>query len=394
MQIKHILLLLSFLVSSLGFAQDMQLSPLSKISLLTVGTADELHSKFGHSAIRVYDPVKGMDIVFGYGQYSSFTDNFYLKFTQGKLNYTISAERLQSFLDGYKIENRWVREQDLKLNREEQDKLFSFLQTNYKPENREYKYDFLSNNCATKLPEIFKQIYGDKLQFNYDHLKEQFTFRQLLRQNLDLNSWSNFGIDLALGSVIDRKASPYEHMFLPYYVYLQLPNTTLNGRKLTTTDNLIVDVVPAEKKSNLLFSPFVWLAIFMATVLFITYNNFKKHTRNRGLDFILFLVSGLAGILILFLWFFTDHWETKLNFNSLWAFAPNIFVAFFLLKKQPPTWIKNYLWLLLTLIILTLILWVFQIQMFSPLIIFILVAFVIRYLFLLNFLRQKTRSNS
>ena len=81
-----------------------------------------------------------MDVVFGYGQYSSFTDNFYLKFTQGKLNYTISAEPLSSFIDGYIIENRWVREQNLNLTREEQDKLFDYLQINYEPKNREYKY--------------------------------------------------------------------------------------------------------------------------------------------------------------------------------------------------------------------------------------------------------------
>ena len=215
MRFKRLLLLLSLLFSSLGFSQEMELSPLAKISLLTVGTGDELHSKFGHSAIRVHDPVKGMDVVFGYGQYSSFTDNFYLKFTQGKLNYTISAEPLSSFIDGYIIENRWVREQNLNLTREEQDKLFDYLQINYEPKNREYKYDFLSNNCATKIPAIFKEIYGDKLQFNYNHLREQFTFRQLLRQNLDLNSWSNFGIDLALGSVIDREAKPYELMLEP-----------------------------------------------------------------------------------------------------------------------------------------------------------------------------------
>ena len=130
----------------------------------------------------------------------------------------------------------------------------------------------------------------------------------------------------------------------------------------------------------------------MTIVLYLTYRNYKQNTRNRGLDFILFLVSGLAGVLILFLWFFTDHWETKLNFNSLWAFAPNLIIAFFLLKKQPPVWIKNYLWLLIGLIAMTIILWIFKIQMFSPLIIFILVAFGIRYLFLLNCFRQKTLS--
>ena len=87
-----------------GFSQKNQLSPLSKISLLTVGTGDELAAKFGHSAIRFQDPTLGIDEVYGYGTYDFEDPNFYLNFTRGKLAYTISRMPLNFFEREYKFE--------------------------------------------------------------------------------------------------------------------------------------------------------------------------------------------------------------------------------------------------------------------------------------------------
>ena len=64
MQFKKFLFIISLAFSSLGFAQP-ELSSASKISLLTVGTADELYAKFGHSAIRIQDPTLQIDVIMG-----------------------------------------------------------------------------------------------------------------------------------------------------------------------------------------------------------------------------------------------------------------------------------------------------------------------------------------
>lgn len=389
MRLKKIILLLFFTFSFFGFSQDLVLSPLSKVSLLTVGTGDELYSKFGHSAFRIQDPTIGVDRIYDYGGFDFEQPGFYLKFVQGKLNYRMSGYKTEGFIKAYELENRWVKEQTLNLSQEERNEIFAFLQNNYRKENRYYLYDFLFDNCATKIPEVLKKGLGDKLKFDYPHLEKTFTFRELIHQSLDENAWATFGIDLALGSIIDRKASPWEHQFLPVYVYEQLKHTKINAEAFVTNEELLVEEKPLEKSTLIIFTPLFWLILLMLAVVILTYFDFKKKKRTRWLDFSLFFITGAAGLLLFFLWFMTDHVFTKDNFNLLWAFPLNIILAFILLKsKTPPNWFTILLWALIAGIGITIILWLFNIQIFSPLLIFILVALAIRYLYLIHYFKQ------
>ncbi len=388
MRLKKYLFLLLLAHGLLCFSQRPTLSSLAKVSILTVGTADELHSKFGHTAIRLQDPSINLDIVYNYGLFDFDDPSFYVKFTRGKLDYRLGRQKFKDFLFNYQLENRWVKEQVLRLNEEQRTKLFAFLENNYRPENRYYKYDFLFDNCSTRIPAALQSVLGDDWKLDYDHLKAAYTFRELIHQNLEVNSWSNFGIDLALGSVIDRKATPWEHLFLPLYLFKQLPHSVIDGEALVTSHSRLLAERPVEKSENFFLSPLFWLSFCLLAVLYMTYRDTKRQARSRWLDFSLFLVSGLAGMLILFLWFATDHLATKMNFNALWAFAPNLLVAFVILKRQLPAWVKTYLWIVILLLLLTLLLWVFMVQVFSPLILFLLGALLIRYVFLIRYMKK------
>jgi hypothetical protein len=130
----------------LGLSQNAELSPLSKISLLTVGTGEDLAAKFGHSAIRLQDPTLGIDEVYGYGTYDFEDPNFYLNFTRGKLAYTISRIPFKYFDYSYQQEKRWIKEQELDLNLQQRTLIVGFLENNLLPENKKYKYDFLFDN--------------------------------------------------------------------------------------------------------------------------------------------------------------------------------------------------------------------------------------------------------
>ena len=383
MRLNKCILSLLLVFSTLAFAQPT-LSDHAKISILTIGTADELYAKFGHSAIRIQDAAQGIDVVYNYGQFDFNTPNFYLKFTQGKLLYRLSRISFANFLYDYEVENRWVKEQQLLLSSKENNELFAFLENNYLPENRYYKYDFLFDNCSTRIPAALKSVLGDKLNFEYGHLKDHYTFRELIHQNLEVNSWSNFGIDLALGSVIDRKATPSEHMFLPIYVYKQLPNTKINKQPLVLDDKLLLDTKPVVKNTNFFSSPLFWLTLASIVIIGITYSNFKSKTRSRIVDFTLFFITGLAGLIIVLLWFATDHQATAKNFNFLWTFPLNLIIAFVVLKKKKmPKWILSYMYLLLVGIFISIAIWLFKVQIFNILITPILIALVVRYSFLI-----------
>ena len=190
-----------------------------EVSLLTADPGKELYSSFGHSAIRLRELVpEGRDVVFNFGTFDFDTPNFYGKFATGKLNYMLSISNYDRFVVEYDYYKRGLREQVLNLTDEQTDFLVQHLDAQYDPARRFYKYDFFYNNCATKIRDAFEIAIGDQLVWNDSTVEEKKTFRNLLDEFVMPLPWADFGIDLALGSVIDRPASPREKQFLPTYM--------------------------------------------------------------------------------------------------------------------------------------------------------------------------------
>lgn len=389
MHLRYYLFLLFSTVLATGFSQSIVLSEDARISVLTCGPGEELYTRFGHSAFRVQDSGLGIDVVYNYGTFNFNAPNFYSNFARGKLIYTLSRQRFENFLYDYELENRWVKEQLLGLNRKETMELFEFLENNYKPENRDYQYDFLYDNCSTKMPDVLKKLLGPQLEFLDDHLEKHYTFRQLIRQNLRTNSWASFGIDLALGADIDRKATARQHMFLPKYVMMQLANSRLNGRPLIRRTRTVLDNPEQLRVPIFTTSPLFWFALLSLFTITITYIDYRNKARSRWLDFFLFFSSGLVGFFLLFLWFLTDHNATVNNLNVLWAFPFNLIVAFLLVRrKNIPDWLEKYLKGLFLLFLVMVILWLFKVQVFSPLVILLILPLLLRYFWILYYVRN------
>ena len=380
--IRTLFFLLFFTVIALR-AQEDPLSSNAVISVVTCGPGTELYSSFGHSAFRVQDREKGIDWIYNYGTFNFNTPNFYGKFARGKLLYSLSKQRFENFLYTYELENRWVKEQVLDITPAERNEVFAFLENNYKPQNRDYKYDFLMENCSTKIPEVLKASLGEDLVFT-DYLQDNpKTFRDLIQENLIWNSWASFGIDLALGAVIDRKADYKQYMFLPEYVYFQLDKTTLEGRPVVSRVRTILDYNLQNRGNFFTSSPLFWCGLLFLFTATITFIDFRNRVRSRVLDVILFAVSGLAGCVMVFLWFFTDHTATALNLNVLWAFPLNLVFVYFLVRhKHLPSWGIPYLAGLLVLLLLASLIWGMGIQTFSPVVSILLLTLGLRYGFL------------
>src|SRR5690606_21928838 len=234
---KKYLLLLLVLITVSAKAQFGSLLPTAEISIVTIDLGAELYDKFSHSAFRVKDTLSWVDVVFNYWVYYFNTANFYTQFAQGKLLYQLGVSYYQPFFETYVAQNRWIKEQTLNLSDSEKEAISDFLWNNAQPENKKYKYDFFFDNCATKIRDVIQKVLGNKLEFKEDHIKEEFTFRELIQQNLQANSWGSLGIDIALGAVIDRKAKPIEYQFLPEYVYEGAANAVINRNG--TSENLV-----------------------------------------------------------------------------------------------------------------------------------------------------------
>lgn len=379
------LLLLFLIISSFVYGQDITLSNAAEISVLTVGPGSSLNDAFGHSAFRIKDINNNLDVVYGYGEYDFEASNFYLKFAQGKLNYLLSKDEFSRFYQIYVYYNRTIKEHVLNLSQKEKQDLFNYLTNNYKPENRKYLYEFFFDNCATRIKDVVNIATQDNITFNNPEEFEAKTFRYLIYDHVDRNSWGSLGIDMALGSVIDRQATPEEHMFLPKNIFKFFEVATKkDGFALVKNSNTIFTQIPRKPSDSVFSSPLFILGIISLFILYITYKDFKNRKRTIWLDIILFALTGLIGILILLLWFATDHKGTHQNYNFLWAFAFNIIMIGQLLKSKPKQWFVKYLKFLVIMLCLMTLHWIIGVQVFAIALIPLMIAFFVRYAYLVN----------
>ena len=373
--------------SCFQLAAQQKLSPEATVSVVTCGQGTELYSAFGHSAFRIYDPVLKLDKIYNYGTFDFNKPNFYLNFAKGKLIYQLSTTRYGYFLQEFNYENRWVKTQELNLDEADVQAVYNFLENNAKPENRSYRYDFFYDNCSTKIEEVIKTVLKDKVTFNNNHITSHKSHRDLIADyTADKFKWGKFGIDLALGSVIDDEATAAEYKFLPDYIYLGFENATINvdgeNIPLVKASNKVLNERASPKPFSIL-QPFIVFLVISLFFIWITYKNYTTNKRSKWVDFFLYFITGLIGIAVLLLWFATSHTATYKNFNFLWAFAPNLVVAFFMFKTVLPKWLPNYNKLLLVLLVIQAILWMVKIQVFNIAIIPIMAMLFVRYCFLI-----------
>ena len=378
-KLGFLLILLTFVGLSPAKAQFWE------VSLLTADPGTELYSSFGHSAIRMRElGPGGRDLVFNFGTFDFDTPNFYGKFATGKLNYMLSVATYDRFIVEYDYYKRGLREQVLDLNEEQKDFLLQHLDAQYAPERRFYKYDFFYNNCATKIRDAFDVVIGEQLVWS-DTLAEEKTFRNLIDEFVLPLPWADFGIDLALGSVIDRPATELEKQFLPTYMGQAFAKATIvkNGvsRPLVKQSRVLLEY-PKEATQQSLLNPsvvFWFLAIIFAA---LTGYGFKKGKLMKVLDIALFGILGILGLVVTFLWFFTDHSATLWNWNILWAFPGHLVLVWGLVARPNATWISSYLLFVMVATVVVLLLWIVGVQSFYPALIPILLLLLLRANFL------------
>ena len=379
-KLGFLLILLSFVGLTPAKAQFWE------VSLLTADPGTELYSSFGHSAIRMREmgPDGGRDLVFNFGTFDFDTPNFYGKFATGKLNYMLSVVPYDRFIVEYDYYKRGLREQVLDLNEEQKDFLLQHLDAQYAPERRFYKYDFFYNNCATKIRDAFDIAMGEQLVWS-DSVAEEKTFRNLIDEFVLPLPWADFGIDLALGAVIDRPATELEKQFLPTYMEQAFANATIleNGvsRPLVKQSRVLLEY-PKENAQQSLLNPS--MVFWLLTLVFaaLTLYGFKKGKLMKGLDVALFGSVGILGLVVAFLWFFTDHSATAWNWNILWAFPGHLVLVWGLVARPNATWISSYLLFVMGATVMTLLFWIFGLQSFSPALIPILLLLLLRSNFL------------
>jgi len=330
-----------------------------EISLLTCSPGNELYSLFGHTAIRIRDARRGMDIVYNYGTFDDSDPLFYFYFTRGIMQYSLSVSTFKDFMVEYEFEHRTVVAQILNLTCEEKNRLYESLRKNTMDENRLYQYYFLSDNCTTRAARIIESntndslIYRDIFPVNSSvvpHSAESLisgpgmTYRDMIHIYLDREhqDWPEFGIDMLLGKNLDIKPSNIEAIhFLPDYLYKGMDSAQDGSKAMVSERNTLLQF-PETKMSAGWFTPMLF---FMGILLLSIVLYFFRNNRNAAIsllifDFLFFTLLGLIGLLMTYMWLGRIDDVCRNNINILWALPTHIIAIFFIRKKA--AWVKYY----------------------------------------------------
>ena len=303
-----------------------------KVSLVTFYPGSEPHNIWGHSEIRVQQgPI---DLYFNYGVFDFQAPAFMWRFMLGETDYLCQPVPRAYATIG--MEQRRMVEQELNLPQERALAVRDFLWNNAQPENREYRYKFLSDNCSTRPRDIIELAAGEGLQYpafspatilkgSSQGDRTTVTYRDILAHYCRNYAWEKFGIDLVLGWDVDTALDQRATMFIPMLLMDAVADATI------TTDSVTMPLVkattvPIDKSTDgnvrpptpWYISPMAFALLVLVLTLLISCRDWRQRDVSRWFDTILFTVGGLAGCILFSLIFFSTHEATSPNINIVW----------------------------------------------------------------------------
>lgn len=294
-----------------------------RISLLTVGPGEEMYQLEGHTALRIQTD-DGEDLVVNWGVFDFHAPNFAYRFVKGETDYSIGMTSMAWFLAEYAHEGRYVTEQPLNLTADEADEAMRLINNNLLPQNKEYRYNYLLDNCATRpLAIIEKALASDGARLVTDMPEEPVTIRdEMRRYHAEFPSYQLF-IDFALGSGIDHEATVRERAFAPIFLSEMAAKSEIiatdgTARPLTAgTYTLLHSNIGTPSESG--FPAWLVVALITLSAILVTVRDVKRRRVSRWYDASFYAVIGLLGCIAAFLVLVSEHEATSPNINLMWA---------------------------------------------------------------------------
>jgi Domain of unknown function (DUF4105) len=318
---RQLFLLLMFcLVSNLAHAQtDLAQPPVNlRAGVMTIEPGEEFWARFGHDAIIIENISTGASISYNFGYFDMSEPGFFSNFMNGRMQYQLVVIPTDEDIAHYENLGRGVKVQWLNLNQAQILSLYKTLDENAKPENSRYTYDYYTSNCATRVRDAIDSVLDGQLQSQLSGRSMGNTYRSESVRLAWPAKWMAMGFHLGLGPAADAPLSRWQEAFIPMRLRDSLREVKLaNGRPLVHSEAELVkhrlSLPPAEiplwKKQAFFIGLITAIAILWLA---------KRWPRlTAALASVFWLISGLLGCLMLFVWFGSAHWAGYKNANVL-----------------------------------------------------------------------------
>lgn len=293
-----------------------------RIGVVTMEPGGIFFERFGHNALLVQDDAAGTAISYNFGYFDMEEPGFFGNFVRGHMKYWLVALPLDEDLARYAQTGRGVGVQWLDLTPEAATALAAALAENARPENAQYRYDYYTSNCSTKVRDAIDQAIGGALQPQLAGRSQGNTYRSESVRLAAPAPWMALGFHLGLGGFADRPLSRWDESFIPMRLRDALREVKLaDGRPLVSREEALlphrVDLPPAE-------APRPRTAAFFAGIALAVLALWSARRAPRALTagaLVFWTLAGLAGTVMALIWLATDHVAGHGNQNLL-LFSP------------------------------------------------------------------------
>lgn len=318
-----------------------------RIDLYTYGPGTVYWERFGHDALIITDTASGQAYAFNYGTFDFNQKDFYLNFARGIMIYRAADWPAEDDIEEYSGVGRSITDQHLNLTPDQRAALRDFLVWNVQPANARYRYRYFRDNCTTRVRDALDRVLGGALAAQLTGpAAANETYRSETDRLMAGQPWMMYLLDLGLGPYADQPLSRWTGAFIPARLMQELRGVHgSNGAPLVESETILS---PQRLPSPPATAPDLrWPLVIAGLVLGIAFIA-SAWLRNQydierwwfaSVGGLYAVVAGLAGLLMLVLWFATAHRAAWANEN-LWLFNPGAWLllpALWRLRKPDAT---------------------------------------------------------
>ncbi len=295
-----------------------------RVALLTLDQGRDIYELEGHSELRFVDPDRDIDMSVSWGVFDFDSPGFVYRFVKGDTDYIAASRPYMDFLAINRYYGRRVTCQWLDLDSIEAERMLAIAEWNLLPENRVYRYNYVKDNCATRPLALIRQGIGEDLVHQRRDSLAGTTWREEMTRYHAGYPWYQFGIDLALGSGIDKPLTVLEQCYAPVFMgrYLQ-EATRADGRPIVSGGPVtVLEGTPEgrpEEATPWYLTPMAVACMSLFLTSLVAYRDLRRRRRpSKWLYTTLYGLGTVAGVVLTFLIFVSTHEATSPNWLYLW----------------------------------------------------------------------------
>ena len=306
-----LLCLLAWLLPGLAMAAP-------RIGVLTMEPGEIFWERFGHNAIVVDDPAAARPLSYNFGFFDLDEPGFHWNFIRGRMEYRLEVLPAASDLAYYERTGRGAVIQWLDLTPEEARAMAARLAVNALPENARYTYDYYDANCSTRVRDAIDETLGGQLRAQLSGRSQGNTFRSESVRLAAPAPWMALGFHVGLSGYGDRPLSRWDESFIPMRLRDALREVKrTDGRPLVLAEERLLPhrLVPPPAEAPRLRTQAFLAGLALALAVLVAGKRAPRALAAGALVF--WLVAGVAGLVMAFIWFGTSHVAGHGNENLL-----------------------------------------------------------------------------